>query len=238
MKIWGSERTASFSVKTLNSCNFEVRIRQNCIYLIKDAFALMCVLRSLCKLLNNILINVRESVFAINFRAALHKEENSSISIIKAFNIFVIVQFIEFFLLQSCFYRSALADCWEGVVLSIFIDFQFSFLLASFSRMGNTFFQLNSIELLSLPRHSLFRRRRARRYALSTSPVCRCYCASYYFRNKKTRIQDDGGDMFRHYVAITIDAQGVRETHVCLYDNLHIWPPTEWFVDRSIHTGD
>lgn len=195
-----------------------------------------------CKLFDNILINVRESVFAINFQAALHKEENSSISIIKAFNIFVIVQFIEkYFLLQSCFYRSrsALADCWEGVVLSIFIDFQFSFLLASFSRMGNTFFQLNSIELLSLPL--------APPLSLSPTPrssVCFIDIASlplllcFVLFPKKNSNSGRRGDMFRHYVAITIDAKGVGETHVCLYDNLHIWPPTEWFVDRSIHTGD
>lgn len=152
---------------------------------------------------------------------------------------------LNFFLLQSCFYRSrsALADdCWEGVVLSIFIDFQFRFSFGFFFTYGKHIFPIE-FDWTSLapfpPRHSLSFTHAARSLVcfidIASLPLLLCFVL---FPKKKNSNSGRRGDMFRHYVAITIDAQGVGETHVCLYDNLHIWPPTEWFVDRSIHTGD
>lgn len=135
------------------------------------------------------------------------------------------------FLLQSCFYRShrvrragGLAEA--GVVLSIFIDFHFSF----FS-YGNTFFQLISIELFSFCSTYTF-------VFLSASAVCVCYCVSFYFpkkNNAKRIFRTTGwhvstlcGNHYRHL------SVGDFHFHVCLCDNLHIW----WhrMIRRSLDT--
>lgn len=197
MKIWGSERTASFSVKTLNSCNFEVRIRQNCIYLIKDAFALMCVLRSLCKLLNNILINVRESVFAINFRAVLHKEENSSISIIKAFNIFVIVQFIEFFSAPVMFLSLGVRRLLRGSCFIHIYRFSVQFSFGFFFTYGKHIFPIEfDWTSLAPPPLSLSPTPRSSVCFIDIASLPLLLCFILFPEKKKTRIQDDGVTCF------------------------------------------
>lgn len=125
------------------------------------------------------------------------------------------------------------------VVLSIFIDFRFSFCRVFFHVWETHFSNWFQLNFSHSPTHALVSRLSAPHRLLFS--VCCCLLFLCYFPKKtnevkKNCIQDDEGDMYRHYVAITIDNPGVRRSHVCLYHKPSTYGRTEWFVDRSPYT--
>lgn len=159
----------------------------------------------------------------------------------------------------------------RGEKVSCFIHiYRFSFFTFLTARLGNTFFQLISIELFlnvcvcvcqclcmyvcAVHVHvcSIFYRRRlfvvvfcVLFYSCFSTPPSPPPFGPVSIKTKKNEncfresiFRTIWGDMYWHYVAFAIDEQSVRHFHVCLCDNLHIWPHRMICRSFTIHTGD
>lgn len=142
---------------------------------VRPVFTDFAILKNSCfyDILSILPLRSSDFSFQRNRVTGAHPADSTQISIIKAFKIFchrtvllkisASVMFLSF--ASSRGSRGWMCGGWwvamrwesermsvRWVVLSIFIDFRFSFRRVSFvfSRMGNTFFQLISIELLSV----------------------------------------------------------------------------------------